>query len=128
MLPRFSGQLGVIAALAAAVVTCKGNPVAEGAGTPFQVQADFLSINVKNGSSSTVTAWVVDQRMNRLEVGITFAACNAGVATVGNDATYKPAPATSQRAVVTGVSVGTTCAVVSSSGLKPDTVGVTVTP
>jgi hypothetical protein len=126
MLSRLSGQLGLIAAAAAAVVTCKNNPVAEGAGTPFDVQADFVSINVKNGGTATVTAWVVDERMNRLEVAITFSACNAAVATVGTDATFKPAPATASRAVVTGVAVGTTCAVVSSSGLKPDTVAVVV--
>ena len=128
MKPRLSGYLALITVLTAAVATCKGSPVAGGAGDPFLVISDFRSVNVKNGGTGLVTSWVLDIRADRILAPIAFAACNGAIASVALDATYKPAPATSSRAVITGVSVGSTCAVVSSSGLKPDTVAVTVTP
>ena len=126
MLPRLFGLLGLIAALAAAGVSCKGDPTATGSGTPVGIQTDLASINVSVGASGTVTAWVVDVRMNRLEVPVTFTACDAAVAIVVKDATFDPVPPTSAKGTVTGVTGGTTCAVVTSSGLKPDTVAVVV--
>ena len=128
MQSRLSGYLALITVLTALVVTCKGNPLADGAGTPYLITSDFSSLNVKNGGTGLVTSWVLDVRADRVEVPISFAACNAAVAAVTADATYKPAPATSSRAIISGASVGTTCVTVTSSGLKPDTVSVTVTP
>jgi len=126
MQPRLLGRLGLIAAFAAAGVTCKGNPTAEGAGTPYAIHAEYASLNVAVGASVTFSAWVMDVRTNRVEVPITFTACNGAIATVAIDATFDPVPATSAKGVVTGVQAGTTCAIVSSSGLKPDTVTVIV--
>jgi Ice-binding-like len=126
MLSRLLGRLSLIAALAVAGTTCKSDPTAEGAGDPFQVQAELSSINVGVGGSATFAAWVVDIRTNRLQVPLTFASCNGAFATVAMDATFDPVPPTSAKGVVTGVQAGTTCVVVSSSGLKPDTVTVVV--
>jgi len=126
MLPRLPGRLGLIAALAATGVTCASDPTAEGVGTPYAIHAEFSSVNVAVGGSVTFSAWVLDVRTNRLEVPLTFSACNGAVATVALDATFDPVPATSAKGVVTGVQAGTTCAIVSSGGLKPDTVTVVV--
>lgn len=126
MLPRFVGRLGMIVALAATGATCKSDPTAEGAGTPFALQAAFASINVDIGSSGTILASVVDARQTPLEASIAFTTCDALIATVAADASYDPVPATSARAVVTSVLSGTTCVVASSSGLAPDTVTVEV--
>jgi hypothetical protein len=126
MQPRLFGRLGLIAALAAAGVTCKGNPTAEGAGEPFAVHAEYASLHVGVGLSVTFSAWVMDVRTNRLPVPITFTACNGAIATVAPDATFDPVPPTSAKGVVTGVAPGTACALVSSSGLAPDTVIVVV--
>ena len=126
MLPRLFG-IGLIAALAIAAVTCKSDPTAAGAGTPVAVQTDLTSINVAVGGSGTFTAWVVDVRTNRLEVPVSFTTCDATIAGVGPDTAFHPVPATSARArVVNPGRAGTSCVVVSSSGLKPDTVTVVV--
>ena len=126
MQPRLLGRLGLIAALAAAGVTCAENPTAEGTGTPYAIHAEFTSVNVAVGASLTFSAWVMDVRTNRLPVPITFTACNGAVATVAIDATFDPVPPTSAKGVVTGVAPGTTCAIVGSSGLTADTVVVVV--
>ena len=126
MLPRVSAIIGVIAALAVAAVACKKDPTAEGAGTPVAIQAALASLNVNIGSSGTVTASVVDVRQSPLEAAIAFATCDAAIATVTADTSYHPVPVTSARAVVKSVLSGTTCAVASSGGLKPDTVVVNV--
>src|SRR5882672_4844404 len=126
MLPRLFGRLVLIAALAAAGVTCKGNPTAEGSGAPVAIQADLSSLNVTVGGSGTFTAWVVDVRLTKLEVPVTFGACDATVATVAKDATFDPVPRIVDRGTVTGVAPGTTCAVVTSPGLAPDTVAIVV--
>ena len=55
MLPRLSGPIGVIAALAATAVACKKDPTADGAGTPAAIQAALAALNVNIGSSGTVT-------------------------------------------------------------------------
>jgi hypothetical protein len=117
-----------MAAVAATGVSCATNPTAEGTGTPTEIHADYSALNVKVGEAGSFSAWVVDVRTNRLPVPITFTACNAAVAHVAVDATFDPVPPTSAKGVVTGVAAGTTCAVVSSSGLKPDTVTVNVVP
>lgn len=126
MQPRLLGRIGLIAALAATGVTCKGNPTAEGTGEPFAVHAEMASLNVVVGRTASFSAWVLDVRSNRLEVPLEFSPCNATLATVVLDATFDPVPATSAKGVVTGVNSGPTCAVVASSGLKPDTVVVVV--
>jgi hypothetical protein len=126
MLSRLFGRLGLIVAVAAAGATCKSDPTAEGTGTPVAVQATLASMNVPIGGSGTVTARVVDVRQTPLDAPITFASCNAAIATVAVDTSYHAVPATSARAVVTGVLAGTTCVVGSSTGAAPDTVVVIV--
>lgn len=126
MLPRLFAPLGLIAALTAPVVSCKDDPTAEGVGTPVAVNAELASLNVAVGASGTFAAYVVDVRTNRLDVPITFGPCNAAIATVAADPAFDPVPHTSAQAVVTGVAPGTTCALVMSSGLTPDTVQVIV--
>ncbi len=125
MLLRLSGRIGVVATLAAAAA-CKGDPTADGVGTPVAIQAALASLNVSIGSSGLVAASVVDVRQNRVEASIAFATCDAAIATVTADTSYHPVPATSARAVVTSVLSGTTCLVASSGGLTPDTVVVIV--
>ncbi len=123
---RISGMLGVMAALAAVAVGCKKDPTAETAGTPAAVQAEFASLNVKVSGTATFTAWVVDARSTRLKADVSFATCDATKATISADASYVPQPPTSARAIVSGVAAGTTCVVVSSGSLTPDTVAVKV--
>jgi hypothetical protein len=120
------GRLGLIMALAATAASCKSDPTAEGIGTPVAVQATFASINITIGGSGAVTAAVVDVRQTPLEASIAFATCNAAIVTVAVDTSYHPVPATSARAVVTSVMAGTTCVVVTSAGVAPDTVVVKV--
>jgi len=126
MLPPGSPIIGVTAALAVAAGACKKDPTAGGTGTPVAIQAALASLNVNIGSSGTVTASVVDVRQSPLEASIAFATCDAAIATVTADTSYHPVPVTSARAVVKSVLSGTTCAVASSGGLKPDTVVVNV--
>jgi hypothetical protein len=126
MLPRLLGPLALIAAVAATGVSCATNPTAEGVGTPVEIHTDFSTMHVAVGVDASLSAWVVDVRTNRLPVEITFTACNAAVAKVALDAAFDPVPPTSAKGVVTGVAAGTACAIVSSSGLKPDTVIVLV--
>ena len=126
MLPRLFGRLGLIAALTAPGVGCKHDPTAEGVGTPFAITAEFASMNVAVGATGSFSAYVIDVRTNRLDVPITFSACNDAIATVAADATFDPVPRTSAKGVVTGVAPGTTCAIAMSAGLTPDTVQVIV--
>ena len=126
MLSRLFGRLGLIVVLAATGATCKSDPTAVGTGTPTAVQAALASINVAIGSSGTITASVVDVRQTPLEASIAFTSCDAGIATVTVDTSYHAVPATSARAVVTSIASGTTCVVVSSPGVPPDTVTVNV--
>ncbi len=126
MLPRLSGPIGVIAALAAVAVACAKDPTADGAGTPAAIQAALAALNINIGKTGTVAASVVDVRQAPLEASIAFTTCNAAIATVTADTSYHPVPATSARAVVASVLPGTSCVTVSSGGLTPDTVGVNV--
>ncbi len=122
---RISGLLGVMAALAAAA-SCKKDPTADVAGTPTAILADLDTLNVTVGNKANVTAWVIDARFTRIVADISFGACDATKASAAVDASYDPVPATSSRAIVSGVAAGTTCVVVSSGSLKPDTVTVVV--
>ncbi len=126
---RISGLLGVMAALAAAA-GCKKDPTADLAGTPTAIQAEFATLGdtltFTPGNTGTFTAWVIDARFTRLVSDISFGACDATKASVAADASYNPVPATSSRAIVSAVSPGNTCAVVSSGSLKPDTVTILV--
>jgi hypothetical protein len=125
---RISGLM-VLAALAGGAA-CKSNPTADGSGTPIQVLADFDSVAIDSvGGTASFTAWVVDSRLTPLVQSVSFGMCGGGtaVATVANDETFATVPrGTRYRAILTGVAAGATCVVVSSSGLKPDTVRVAV--
>jgi hypothetical protein len=117
----------IVIALAGAAA-CKSNPLADGSGTPTEILASFSSLTLNNGDSTTFTAQVVDNRLTPLPAAITFASCDASVAQIRNDPTFQPVPATSARAIVKAVGLQKVCVVVSSSGLKPDTVQVTSLP
>jgi hypothetical protein len=125
---RISGLMMVLALASAAA--CKSNPTADGSGTPALVLADFDSVAIDSiGGTGSFTAWVVDSRLTPLVQSVSFAMCGGGsaIATVANDGSFAPVPAgTRYRAIITGHAAGATCVVVSSSGLKPDTVKVTV--
>lgn len=122
---RISSLIAIAALVGAA---CKSNPLADGAGAPTQVIANYQSLLVPKASSQTFTVSVVDSRLTPLATKVTFGNCNASVVTAVNDPTYAPVPATSQRAVVSGVALGQSCVTASASGLKPDTVAVSVLP
>ena len=126
MQPRTCERAGLMAVLAATALACKSDPTADQAGTPTAIRSALSSVNVALGKTTTFTAWVADANSARLAVSVSFAACDATIATVAADPAYQPVPATSSQAVVGGVFPGTTCAVVTSSGLKPDTVTVKV--
>lgn len=127
---RISGLLVLAAISALGAAACKSNPTADGSGTPALVLADFDSVAVDSvGGTATFTAWVADSRLTPLVQSVSFAMCAGGsaIATVVNDPTFAPVPpGTRYRAVVTGHATGATCVVVSSAGLKPDTVKITV--
>jgi hypothetical protein len=124
MLPRLVRQLGLIAAVAATGATCKGDPTAEGIGTPSALQAALASMNIDIGKSGTIEVAVVDIHQTP-PATITFTTCNAAIATVATDmsppcARNVVACAGDERAC------GTTCVVITSAGVAPDTVGVNV--
>jgi hypothetical protein len=114
----------------AATAACASNPTADGSGTPFAVLTTFDSVAVDSiGGAGSFQAWVVDSRLTPLVQAVSFGICSGGsaVASVANDGSFQPQPpGTRYQAIVTGVGAGATCAVVSSSGLKPDTVKVVV--
>jgi hypothetical protein len=124
---RISGLIGVVAVLTG-VAACHKDPTAAGAGAPTQVIANFASLTIAHGSTAQFTASVVDEDLTPLSNSVTLAMCSGGssVATVAKDASYHPVPNTSTRAIVTGVAAGSTCVVASSSGVKPDSVQITV--
>lgn len=118
----------VLAALAGAAA-CKDNPTSSGSGTPTQVIANFASLNLNGvGATGTFTAYIVDSRLTPLPGQITFSTCDATTATIANDGSYQPVPATSMRAIVTATGLNKTCLIASASGVKADTVMVTVFP
>jgi ice-binding like protein len=117
---------GLMAALMVATVACKGDPTAEGAGTPLALQSDYKALNVTIGTSGTFTSWVTDVRATRVGALVSFTTCSAAIATVKADTSYHPVPPTSMRAVVTSVLPGTTCVKVASPGVPDTTVTVNV--
>ncbi|MBI1967067.1 MAG: hypothetical protein HYS40_03670 [Gemmatimonadetes bacterium] len=121
---RVSGWLGVVAVVSLLAPGCKSDPLSDLDGSPTAIVTSFTDLTVSVGTSVTFTAQVVDGRSTPLETAITFSACDTKV-TAGADATYDPVPRTSARAIVTGVSAGTSCVNVQGGGLTA-TVNVTV--
>jgi hypothetical protein len=126
MLPRLSGRLALAAALAAAAVTCKGDPTAAGVGSATGIQTSLVSINVNVGATATFTAWVVDVRLDRVVAPITFTTCDPTILRVATDTSYHPVPVTSSQGLVTTLKAGTSCVKVSSPGLPDSAVAVHV--
>lgn len=124
---RISGLIGVVTVLAG-VAACHKDPTAAGAGAPTQVIASFASLTIARGKTGDFLASVVDQDLTQLQMGVSFSMCSGGssIATVATDPSYHPVPNTSTQAIVTGVAVGSTCVIASSSGVKPDSVQITV--
>jgi len=125
---RLFGTLGVMAALVASTVAgCKGDPLSDlGDGTPAALVTDFTYLEVIIAGTRTWTATVVDGRGTPLVAAVTFRTCNA-VASVAIDTSYHPVPATSTRAVVTGVTYGTSCVIAEGGGFS-DTVQIATFP
>ncbi|HEX4560688.1 MAG TPA: hypothetical protein VH113_02555 [Gemmatimonadales bacterium] len=119
----------IVIALAGAAA-CKSNPLADGAGAPAQILINFDTVAISVGGKAAVQAMVVDSRLTPLPVTITFSVCSGGggIASVAVDGTYHPIPATSAQAIVTGAAVGSTCVQAASSGLKPASAAVVVSP
>lgn len=125
---RISGLIGVVAVFAG-VAACHKDPTAAGAGVATQVVANFDTLVVDSaGASAQFVASVVDADLTPMTNAVTLAVCSggSGIASVTKDGSYHPVPNTSTRAIVTGVAAGNSCVVASSSGVKPDTVKVTV--
>ena len=124
---RISGLIGVVAVFAG-VAACHKDPTAPGAGVATQVVTNFASLTIAHGSTGQFLASVVDEDLTPLTKAVTLAVCSggSGIASVTKDASYQPVPNTSTRAIVTGVAVGSTCVIASSSGVKPDSVQITV--
>ena len=122
-------RLIVIAALVGAAA-CKSNPLADGAGAPAQVLVNYDTLALSNGGQAKIKAMVVDSRLTPLPVGITFSVCSGGgaIASVAVDGSYHPIPPTSAQAIVSATDTGSTCVQAASSGLKPASVAVVVSP
>jgi len=132
---KLTGLFGIGATLCVVALGCKNVPLADGAGTPVAVQANFSALSVANGNTATITAQVVDNRQTPLVATITGAAAactpataaDTGSITIAVDGTYDPVPAgISTRFVVTGTHVGRRCVTLSSSGASAASVAVTV--
>jgi len=124
---RISGLIGV-AVMFAGVAACHKDPTAAGAGVATEVLANFDSLTIDSASTGKFVASVVDMDLTPLTNAVSLAMCGGGatIASVTADTSYHPVPNTSVRAVVTGLAPGNTCVIASSSGVKPDSVQVTV--
>jgi hypothetical protein len=121
------GALGVAAVLSLTVGSCKNDPLSDlDNGAPAALVTDFSYLEVIIKDTLTITATVMDGRGTPLVAAITFTTCNA-VAAVGIDTSYHPVPVTSTRAVVTGVTYGTSCVVAHGGGFS-DTVQIATFP
>lgn len=126
---RISGLvLSAVVGVLGGALGCVSNPTSDGSGTPAQVLSNFQSLLIPRFSTSTFRASVVDSRLTPLATPVTFGSCNGSVATAVSDPTYAPPAPTSYQAVVTGVTLGQTCVTASASGLKTDTVAVSILP
>jgi hypothetical protein len=123
---RLFGAFGVLAVIAFSVGACKSDPLSDLDGNPAAVVTDFSYLQLLIGSSTTITASVLDARTTPLAIPLTFSACNNAV-TVAADPSYNPIPATSARAIVTAQAPGTSCVVVSGGGVS-DTITISVLP
>jgi len=123
---RLFGAFGALAVAALFVGGCKSDPLSDLDGKPADVVTDFSSLQMPVGTTTTVTASVLDARTTPLEVPITFSACSS-VITVAVDTSYHPIPPTSARVVVHAVTPANSCVVVSGGGLQ-DTVAVSTVP
>jgi hypothetical protein len=121
------GALGVAAVLFLTVGSCKNDPLSDlDNGAPAALVTDFSYLEVIIADTRTVTATVVDGRATPLVAAVTFRTCNA-VAAVGIDTSYHPVPVTSTRAVVSGVTYGTSCVIAEGGGFT-DTVQIATFP
>lgn len=108
---------GLVAAVAAfGLAACAQDPLSDLDGSPTAISTSASRMVVSVGGTGLLTASVLDGRSTPLALPVTFAACDASVS-VAADATYHPVPATSSRAVVTGVTADTSCVNVTGSGL-----------
>jgi hypothetical protein len=123
---RLFGAFGAIAVVNLVIGSCKSDPLSDLDGTPAALVTNFSYLEVNVGAAQPVTAYVVDGRSTPLEEPVTFTACS-GVISVAPDPDYHPVPATSARALVTGVTFGTSCVVVAGAGFV-DTVQVATFP
>jgi hypothetical protein len=123
---RLFGAFGVLTVIALSVGSCKSDPLSDADGNPAAVVTNLSYLQMPIGTTSAITATVLDARTTPLDVPITFTACTADV-TVVEDTSYHPIPHTSERAIVTAVSAAPTCVRVSSGGIE-DTVTISVLP
>ncbi|MGH7606636.1 MAG: hypothetical protein ACREME_04785 [Gemmatimonadales bacterium] len=122
---RLFGALGVIGVLITAA-GCKEDPLSDLDGNPAALVTDFSYLQLTIADTLVLTASVLDARATPLVVPITFRACS-GVVTTAVDTSYHPVPPTSARALVVGVTYGSTCVVVEAGALA-DTVQVGTFP
>ena len=112
---RSRGFLGVAAMLGLVGSGCVKDPLSDLDGTVAGIRTDFSAVVVAAGKTVLLTASVIDGRSSPLTTPVTFTACDAKVTVVLDD-TYEPVPATSYRAVITGVTAGTSCVDVAGGG------------
>src|SRR5687767_12189705 len=123
---RLFGTCGAIAVVILGFGSCKSDPLSDSDQVPAALVTEFSYLEVNVAAARSVTAYVVDGRSARLEVPVTFTACSP-VITVTPDTGYHPIPPTSSRALVRGVTFGTSCVVVEGGGFV-DTVQVATFP
>jgi hypothetical protein len=105
---RIRGLLAAVAALGLFAAACAEDPLSGLDGSPAGVRTDVAFVTVDVGDTVYVVASVIDGRSIPLTTEVAFAACDASI-TVAADASYDPYPKTAFRAIVVGVSAGTTC-------------------
>jgi len=105
-----------VAVLAVAAGSCKSDPTADLAGPPTAIITNFSALVISVGDSASFTASVVNAQGFPLEEVVTFAPCDAKV-TVRDDPTLKPPAPNQYRAIVKGITAGSSCATASGAGL-----------
>ena len=121
---RYSAIIGVLAGVIA-VAACKNDPLRSENGQPVAISVSFSELDVAVGATATVTAAVLDGRSVPLDEPITFTSRDPGTATAALDGSFVPVPATTKRAIITGIVAGTTYVIVTGGG-QTDSVKVVI--
>lgn len=123
---RVFASIGVLAGLA--LTTCRSDPLSDLNSTPSALSISAAALTLDDGTTSSLTASVLDGRATPLEEAVTFTSRNTAVVSLDVDpAVPPPVPATKSQIRVRAVGPGATYIDVTSGSLK-DSVRVIVLP